>query len=127
LKSVETKRRDSLLIEDYLTGTTVTEIAREHSLSVRRVHQILKEAQVVLRERTAERPTISQQHERIGDMLSTYIFLNQLQPNEVANDLGWNFRKVRRVQQGIAELELLDLLDLSAYVGKTMEELTTNG
>jgi len=125
----KSKSRDEYIVEDYQSGKDVPELAREHGLTTRRVQQILQSHNITLRQRRSirEKRPLSPKHELIGQRLTDYMFDQDLQPNDVANELGWSFQKVSLIQQGIAEIELLDLLDLCAYVGGDLEKVLLNG
>lgn len=127
--TTKTRERDEFIVNDYTAGRDVSELAREHGVSPRRVQQILSSHSVPLRQRRASRDKspISRKHELIGQRLTNHMYDADLQPNDVANDLGWSFQKVWMIQQGIAEIELLDLLDLCAYVGDDLKKAVLNG
>lgn len=82
--------RDRYIVEDYKTGKSISEIGRSHSLSERRVGQILKDAGVTLRQRrpASERRSLSRVHEMIGRKQIDDRYDKLLQSNDVANSFG---------------------------------------
>lgn len=126
---IEAYKRDEFIVQDYIAGTDISELARTYALTDRRVRQILKEGGIALRARTAvsEKRPLSRLHEAIGRKLIDHRFDNGDQANEVANALGWNLTKLRKVEQGLSPLELLDLVDLSTYLKLTLTEVVALG
>ena len=121
-----TTERNKGIVEEYQDGREVAELAREYGVSARRIQQILKMNGVPIRQvrlADADRLPISRVHERIGTKLTDYMWDNELQHNDVANKLGWNIMKLRRVQSGIMDLELLDLIDLASLVATSIDDL----
>ena len=126
-KTKELEQRDNYIIEEYLSGKDTREIARTYQLTNRRVLQILKDQGVELRPRNVERKfnmtPVSGAHEAIGRMLIEHRYDRDLTQHDVANRLAWPVSKLRKVEQGVAELELLDLQDIAAYLGKPFTEV----
>lgn len=109
--------RDNYIVQDYAAGMDIKAIARDQGISDRRVMQILKSNGVEFRARKKrfEMKPISQAHERIGRMLVDHRFDNETEQHEAASDLGWSLLKLKKPEEGIIELELLDLMDVAAY------------
>lgn len=126
----ETNDRDSFLCQDYGDGREIHELARSYGISERRVSQILKANEITRRPRAStDKKPLSAEHARIGLHLHKHRFERNLDPHTAANELGWSVIKLRKVEKGTTEVELLDLLDIAAYtevdVGKLLEK--TNG
>lgn len=122
--------RDEYICQEYKDGVAVGEISRSYGISERRVTQILRENGVAMRPRNqkAKRP-LSATHARIGLHLYNHRFDRGIELHSAANDLGWSAIKLRKVEKGTREVELLDLLDIAAYTGVKVGELLekTNG
>lgn len=127
---MNTNERDAFLCQDYQEGMEINELARSYGLSERRVSQILRANNIVRRPRVAaDKKPLSAEHARIGLHLHKYRFERNLDPHTAATELGWSVIKLRKVEKGTTEVELLDLLDIAAYtevnIGKLLEK--TNG
>ena len=116
--------RDGFLCQDYLDGKEINELARSYGVSERRVSQILQSNNIDRRPRAAkDKKPLSAEHVRLGLQLYAYRFERGLDPFEAANELGWSAIKLRKVEQGTTEVELLDLLDIAAYTNLRIGEL----
>lgn len=116
--------RDKYLCQDYRDGKDINELARSYGISERRVAQILRKQGVTLRARSlTEKKPLSAEHARIGMHLYNYRFDRGIEPYEASLQIGWSMLKLRKVEKGVSELELLDLLDIAAYSGVELGEL----
>lgn len=117
--------RDDYIVEDYASGLEIPEIARGQGLTSRRVTQILAEKGVELRPRRSrfEQRPLSARHERIGKLIYDHRFDLGEERIDAANRIGWSVHQLKKAEAGLKELELLDLLDIATYTGKTIEEV----
>lgn len=121
---MNTTHRDSYLCQDYLDGKEINELARSYGISERRVSQILYQNDITRRPRAAsEKKPLSAEHARLGLHLYTHRFERGVEVYDAANELGWSVIKLRKVEKGTTEVELLDLLDIAAYTGVQIGEL----
>jgi len=119
--------RDNYICQDYQDGKQLHELARCYGLSEKRVSQILVENNIPRRPRTLRnKKSLSRTHTRIGVHLYTFRHKMDVGVTDAANDLGWSVIKLRKVEQGTTEIELLDLLDIAAYtqtkIGNILED-----
>lgn len=124
------QQRDDYLCQDYVSGTEIHELSRSYGISERRVSQILREHGVPRRARLGfEKKPLSAEHARIGLHLHKFRFSRHRDPHTAANELGWSVIKLRKVEKGTTDVELLDLLDIAAYTEISIEKLLekTNG
>lgn len=116
--------RNSHICEEYKDGKEVGDLARTYGLTERRTQQILRANGVVLRPRTTgDKKPISKLHAKIGLALYNYRFDHDIELYDAANDLGWSAIKVRKVEQGVGPIELLDLLDIKSFAKVDFGEL----
>lgn len=121
---MNTTDRDSCLCQDYLDGTEIHELARTYGISERRVSQILYGQGIARRPRaTSEKKPLSAEHARLGLHLYSHRFDRGVEVYDAANELGWSVIKLRKVEKGTTDVELLDLLDIAAYTGVQIGEL----
>lgn len=120
-----TTERDNELVEAYLTGRTIDDISRTYGLSQRRIHQILDARGVKRTKRRVpgEVATISKLHQKIGLRVYNYYYDRGLTRVQAADKLGISPVRLRRIELGAADLELLMLQDLSRFLGITVGEL----
>ncbi len=123
----EMKERDLTICQDARDGKTASEIARAYGLSPRRVQQILRERNI---RNTRIRPTghlqatpISRVHAKIGRAVYEHRFHRHQRLSDAAEQIGWSAIKLRRVEQGVHDLTLLDMQDLAEYLKTTAIEL----
>ncbi|MCG7628947.1 hypothetical protein MHM88_14140 [Epibacterium sp. MM17-32] len=122
--------RDKYICQEYKEGGSIGELARTYGLTEERIGQILRENGVPRRPRgVKEKRPLSALHSRIGLHLYNYRFDRGIELYPAAKDLGWSALKLRKVEKGVKEVELLDLLDIAAYTGTKVGELLekTNG
>lgn len=122
------ENRDDYIVAEYRNGRSVEEIARQNGLTPRRIKQILSGNHVVLRRKQAgETKPISRMHELIG--LHLYFFRDDqgMEAIDAANKLGWSLIRFRKIERGVMELELLELLDILAFTKSTLEDIIKNG
>jgi len=119
--------RNMNICQDAIDGRPPAEIARAYGLSQRRVQQILRERNV---RKTSIRPSgylpmspITRLHARIGKSVYDKRFERQQRLTEAAEEIGWSAIKLRRVEQGVHDITLLDLQDLVAYLDTTISKL----
>lgn len=116
--------RDNFLCQDYKDGKEINELARSYGLSERRISQILSHRNIPRRPRPmAGKKALSQVHTRIGLHLYTYRFNKKLEAMEAADAIGWGVIKLRKVEKGVREVEILDLLDIAAYTQTPVSKL----
>lgn len=120
----ENIERDSYLCQDYEDGKEIHELARSYGLSEKRISQILQAGGITRRPRVLNhKKSLSREHTRIGIHLYTHRHRLDIGVTDAANDLGWSVIKLRKVEQGATEIELLDLLDIAAYTQTKASEL----
>lgn len=108
--------RDVYICQDYLDGKEIVDLARTYGLTGTRISQILKAGGIKRRKpNRRDKQALSKLHVRIGLHLYQYRRDNGLDLTTVANDLELSAIKVRRIEKGISELELLDLLNIATY------------
>lgn len=122
--------RDQYVCQDYLDGKEIHELSRIYGLSERRISQILKANKITRRPRNSvEKKALSREHARLGIHLYTFRFDRGIDLFDAADDLGWSAIKLRKIEKGTANVELLDLMDVAAYtevkIGELLEK--TNG
>lgn len=129
MEAQDKKERDQYIVQDYQAGQDLKTLSRSYGVTERRISQVLKEQGVAVkrRHREFEREPISSQHERIGRHLVDFRFEKDIDRREAANQLGWGYHKLRKVEEGVAELELLDLLDISTYTETPINEVLNFG
>lgn len=116
--------RDEYIVQDYSDGKDIREISRSYGLSSKRVIQILDENEVDRRpQRSGTRGPLSEFHRRLGLHLYNFRYDKGLEPVDVANKLGWSIIKLRKVEQGTTELELLDILDVESYTKTPLSDI----
>jgi len=116
--------RDQYICDDYTTGKEVHELSRAYGISERRVGQILQANGITRRPRSLiAKASLSQVHTRVGLHLYTFRFNKGIGPHDAANDLGWTVIKLRKIEKGTTEVELLDLLDIAAYTETRLMEI----
>jgi hypothetical protein len=121
---MEITQRDEFVCQDYHDGKDIHELSRTHGLSERRISQILKDRGIIRRPRNStQKKPLSREHARLGLYLYTFRLEKGFDVYDAANDLGWSRIKLRKIENGIKEVELLDLMDISAYTHTTIEEL----
>ncbi len=122
---MKTTERDTYICQDYSDGKEISELARSYGISDRRVAQILRANGVQLRPRSAEeKKPLSPLHARIGMHLYNYRFDRGFEPYSASMEMGWSMLKLRKVEKGVTELELLDLVDIAAFTGCKIVDLT---
>lgn len=116
--------RDSCICADYRSGSTTGELAREHGLSETRINQILRSHRVDRRPKFSDAAKVrSSFHARIGEKVYDHRFGLEQDVYDAATAIGISAIKLRKIEKGVCELELLDLLDLAAYIGVEVGEL----
>ena len=116
--------RNHGILQDYNEGMDVSQLSRSYGIGERRILQILESEGAKIRPRQpGQATTISQRHVKIGLHLYEYRISEGLDPTEAAEKLGWSMIKMRKVEKGASTLELLDLIDISAYTKTPIEEL----
>ncbi|NOD70158.1 hypothetical protein [Ruegeria sp. HKCCD7303] len=124
---MKTTERDTYICQDYSDGKEISELARSYGISDRRVAQILRANEVQLRPRTTEeKKPLSPLHVRLGMHLYNYRFNRGLEPYDAATEMGWSMLKVRKVEKGVTELELLELIDIAKYTQTTLDEILSS-
>lgn len=117
-------QRDRDICQEYLEGKEIQELARTYGVGDRRISQILTAAEIKRRSpRGRERKPLSRVHVRVGLKLYQHREDRQLQCTEVGNDLEMSAIRVRKIEKGLAPVELLDLQNLAAYLGVSIQEL----
>lgn len=117
------EERDNDICHDY-KSTEISELARSYGLSPKRIKQILDEKNVERRPRlTGEKRIISQVHSLIGLHLYSFREAKGLEALVAANQMGWSMIKLRRIEQGLQEIELLDLIDIATYTKTPVAQL----
>jgi hypothetical protein len=102
------EERDRDICSDYAT-IEVAELARIYGLSTKRIQQILAEHDIDRRPRLpGEKKIISQVHSLVGVTLFSHREARGIEAYPAANTLGWSVIKLRRIEQGLQEIELLD-------------------
>lgn len=121
---MDNRERDNYIVQEYQSGMSIGEIARGYGISERRVSQILRENGIALRPRRSEpkRP-LSAAHARVGLHLYNYRFARCMELDIAARDLGWSRIKLRKVEKGVRELELLDLLDVASFTRTPLPDI----
>ena len=121
-----TEQRNEDICLDYETKE-INELARTYGLSSKRIKQILDEKHVERRPPSVgERRIISTPHSKIGLHLFSFREQRELTPIQAANEIGWSMIKLRRTEQGLQEIELLDLLILLQYTRTNLVHILEN-
>ncbi|MDE4133730.1 helix-turn-helix domain-containing protein [Phaeobacter sp. QD34_3] len=118
------RERDDYIAQEYKGGMSIGEIARSYGISERRVSQILREKEISLRPRSSKpKGPLSAAHARVGLHLYNYRFARCMELDFAARDLGWSRIKLRKVEKGVRDLELLDLLDIATFTRTPLPEI----
>lgn len=121
-----TEQRNEDICLDYETKD-INELARTYGLSSKRIKQILDEKNIERRPLTGgERRIISAPHSKIGLHLFNFRKGRELSPHQAASEIGWSMIKLRRIEQGLQEIELLDLLVLLQYTKTNLVHILEN-
>lgn len=120
---MNTAERDRCIREDYVQDRKeVQELARAYGLTTRRIQQIIVAGNIPLRKPRRGVP-VSSGHERIGRLLYNYRFDRGISNLDAARDLGWSIIRLRNVERGLADITVTELIDISAYIGRSAAEL----
>lgn len=121
--------RDQQIASLYTSGHSAPSLARDFSLSVASIRAIVAAAGAK-RETNGEnakkklRRSVSRVHERLGEKLAAYRYLELDQTrSEAAERLGWTVHKVAAIEGGHYDATLSDLMDLVGYMRRPIEEL----
>ena len=118
------EQRDGFICQDYQDGKDIHELSRSHGLSERRISQILQLHNIPRRPRTvSEKRSLSRGHVRLGLHLYSHRFERGIDLFDAAEELGWSAIKLRKVEKGTTDVELLDLMDIAAYTQMKIGEL----
>lgn len=124
----EIAERDRQMCEDYENDTTLTveSLAMRVGLSDRRVQQILSQrGGAIRRVPRSKRNAISKPHARLGLHLAEYRHHWRHDVRQSADLIGWSMNKLRDVERGFIEVDLLDAQCIATYrktpLGKLLE------
>jgi hypothetical protein len=116
------------ICQDYADGKEVPELARTYGLSSRRITQILNAAGITRRKpKRRDKQALSKVHVRIGLHLYQFRKDKGVDLMDASNDLDPSSIKIRRIEKGTSELELLDLLNIAAYMELNLPDLFDRG
>jgi hypothetical protein len=111
--------REECIKADYVQGNLMSEIAREHGLSIRRIQQITQEkslrAERQARIKISKQP-ISSMHAKLGRALFNHRYDLALTVTEAAKRIHWSTIRLRRAEKGFIDFTLMDVQDLTGYL-----------
>lgn len=118
--------RDEIIVQEYLEGLPVPEIARNNQLGDRRIYQILHKNGIDPnrgRKALKEPEPLSALHARIGRRLYEFYWDKQMLRAHAANRLGWSSTRLRSVEQGTFNLTLFELQDIAGFLNEDIARL----
>ena len=122
-----TIRNQQMKEEFLLDRRSTTELARMYGMTERRVRQILEEQDVRINQKSRIKSDTSQPisklHIRIGQRLYDYRFTEGFELEEVSLSLNMTKVRIRKIEKGEQELELMDLQNIARYLGMTVSQL----
>jgi transposase len=122
------EERDQQIADLYLSGITASALSRSFALSIASIRLIVKSKGVkagsrIKTEKGAKR-ALSRPHERLGEQLVLHRSIELKHTRtEAAERLGWTVHKVAAVEDGRYDITLNDLVDLTTYTSKKLQEL----
>jgi hypothetical protein len=111
--------REDCIKADYVNGNLMSEIAREHGLSVRRIQQITQEKSLRDERKTLKKVSkqpVSGMHAKLGRDLFNRRYDLALTVTEAARRIHWSTIRLRRAEKGLVDFTLMDVQDLVGYL-----------
>lgn len=123
--SKEYRNKDILADYDDGKGMAVRELASAYGLSDKQIKNILKAQGVdsIPRQPKVREQSISSVHARLGLHLYDYRFEKGHSDYYAANQINLSTLKLRRIERGRQEVDLLTLQDIAAYTETPLDDL----